>query len=119
MVWLNNEQREELRGEPARSHLGPTNGLRLFELESTCFNEPLQLAGQEAVAFSHVSVACSEGRFGGQSRQFIELGCRFQIFGDAAHVVIPQHQATQILKEKPGGSAGQIAVWLTGASNLK
>jgi hypothetical protein len=68
---------------------GPTNGLRLFRLESSCFSEPLQLAGQEAVAFSHVSVACSEGRFGGQSRQFIELGCRFQIFGDAAHVVVP------------------------------
>src|ERR1700730_2559167 len=64
-VWLNDEQCEELRGNPpravcsfsnteevwtmeaqrpvarasARSSRGPTNGLRLFRLESNCFND--------------------------------------------------------------------------------
>src|SRR5258708_2482624 len=64
-----------------------TNGLRrLFRLVRTCLHEPLPHDRPKAVGFSHVSVACSEGRFEGQSRQVIELGCRLQILGDAVHV---------------------------------
>ena len=66
-VWLYDEQCEELRGNPL-DRTRVDKRLRLLGLESTGFNEPLPLAGQEAVAFRHVSVACLEGGFGGQSR---------------------------------------------------
>jgi hypothetical protein len=49
--------RETVTGASMLAITLPTNGLRLFGLESTCFNEPLPHDHQKAVGFSHISVA--------------------------------------------------------------
>jgi hypothetical protein len=48
-----------------------------------------------------------EDRLGDQARQFIKLDRRFQIFGDAAHVLVLLHQATHKLDESPEGARGR------------
>jgi hypothetical protein len=48
-----------------------------------------------------------EDRPGDQARQFIKLDRRFQIFGDAAHVLVLLHQATHKLDESPEGARGR------------
>jgi hypothetical protein len=49
--------REAVTGAVMPAITLPTNGLRLFRLESTCFNEPLPHARQKAVGFRHISAA--------------------------------------------------------------
>src|ERR1700726_4156521 len=49
--------REAVTGAMMPAITLPTNGLRLFRLESTCLNEPLPHDRQKAVGFSHISVA--------------------------------------------------------------
>ena len=65
-VWKGPEQtlatrlpivREAVTGAMVPAITLPTNRLRLFRLESTCFIEPLPHARQKAVGFRHISAA--------------------------------------------------------------
>ena len=59
----------------------------MFALEGASTDQPFSLSGEQAITIRDVSISLPQGFDTGRGRQFLELGCPFQVFGNAAQLV--------------------------------